>query len=86
MTEEIKSRDGSISTDPKLVKFHNTRDNPTKVICMKDNPPMIGFGKRLKKGDIVEIKGTTHNELWFCVSVPEECAFYSYRCFEELKE
>lgn len=47
----------------------------TKARCIKDNPPMYGFGRQIKKGDVVETNGVTwrgHYEL----SVPAECAFY----------
>ena len=78
----IYSIDGHNSNDPKLLAFHNTRDNIQTVICIKDNPPMHGFGKKLQKGDMVEIQGTTHNQLGFCICVPSECAFYAYDYFE----
>jgi len=69
------------SNDPVLELFHNARDNPITVVCTKDNPPMIGFGEKLKVGDVVEINGTIHNELGFCISVPGQCAFYRYDYF-----
>ena len=83
----IISNDGwYTSDDQKLITFHNTRDNPIKVRCIKDNPRMHGFGRKLKCGDIVEINGTIHNHLGFCVCVPSECAFYEYTAFEIIEE
>ena len=43
---------------------------------------MVGFGRKLKKGDIVTIEGTVYYEIGFAVAVPDECAFYDYRAFE----
>jgi len=74
------------SDDPKLIEFHNSRNNPMLVKCIKDNPPMYGFGKKLKIGDIVEINGTVHNSIGFCVGVPEENAFYQYDYFEAVNK
>jgi len=81
----VYGRDGVESNDPKLAVFHNSREKPIKVICTKDDPPMTGFGRALKKGDIVEIEGTVSRGLRFEVSVAAECAFYDYRYFEEIK-
>ena len=78
----IHSQKGHKSGDPKLIAFHNTRNNAKTIICIKDNPPMHGFGKSLKKGDKIEIKGTVHNHLGFCVCVPSECAMYAYNYFD----
>lgn len=73
------------SDDAKLKLFHDSRSKPMKVRCLKDVPPMIGFGRTLKQGDIVEIEGTTHQTTGFCVAVPSECAFYDYEYFEEVE-
>ena len=78
----INSRTGESSNDVLLERYHETRNNPKKVVCIEDNPPMVGFGKTLKVGDVIVIKGTIHNELGFCVSVPSECAFYEYSYFK----
>jgi hypothetical protein len=69
------------NSDPKLLLFHQTRNKPNYVVCTKDNPKMVGFGKSMKQGDIIKIEGTVHNELGFCVSCPDECAFYEYDAF-----
>jgi hypothetical protein len=79
----IISNDGSYeSNDELLQKFHDSRDNPIEVKCIKDDPPMCGFGKKLKSNDVVTINGTVYNQLGFCVCVPNECAFYKYEYFE----
>ena len=70
------------SDDPKLALFHESRNAPMLVVCTKDNPTMHGFGRTLKAGDVVEIKGTCCHGGRFDVSVPKECAFYDYSHFE----
>jgi len=76
------------SNDPKLFAMHLTRNKPQQARVIKDDPPMHGFGKELKKDDIVTIEGTTYHPPvgCFCVSVPEECAFYDYNYFELIGE
>lgn len=71
-----------ISDDQKLLQFHNTRGNPRDVVCIKDDPPMTGFGRQLKVGDRVEINGTVSRGDGFEVAVPSECAFYDYTYFD----
>lgn len=83
MTKTICSNDGRFeSADPKLILFHNSRDQPITVVCIKDNPEMKGFGRKLKVGDEIKINGTTSENGKFQVSAPDECAFYDYKCFE----
>ena len=82
----IISNDGAWSSDcPILVAFHNSRNEPMQVRCVKDHPPMHGFGRQLAVGDIVEIKGTVCRAGRFQVSVPKECAFYDYEYFEPVE-
>jgi hypothetical protein len=81
----VVSNDGFYrSDDPKLLIFHNARGADLRARCIKDNPPMLGFGKSLSVGDEVIISGTVHNELGFCVCVRAECAFYDYTYFEPI--
>ena len=83
----IVSGDGLYSSDDrKLELFHLTRGNPKKVVCIKDDPAMEGFGRKIKKGDIVEINGTTHQYFGFAVAVSSECAFYDYTHFAPAEE
>lgn len=44
--------------------------------CIKDNPPMTGFGRQLKVGDIVKVNGVTWAGTKYQLAVKEECAFY----------
>jgi hypothetical protein len=78
----IQSTDGRfLCEDPILEAFHNSRENPIEATCIKDNPPMRGFGRQLKTGDVVVVDGTVFDDR-FRVAVPSECAFYAYEYFE----
>ncbi len=68
--------------DPILEIFHNSRETPISAVVVKDNPPMHGFGKELKIGDIVIVKGTVSRGDKFQVSIPAQCAFYDYEYFK----
>ena len=81
----IISYDGLCSDSHNLELFHNSRQSPIKVVCIKNNPPRRGFGRILKKGDIVTINGIVGSiEFGFEVSVPAECCFYAYDFFEPI--
>lgn len=89
MIDTIVSQDGRHrSSDPKLIAMHDTRNSPKKALVIRDDPFMIGFGKDLKKGDIVIIRGTVYQSGFagFCVAVPSETAFYDYKSFEIIEE
>jgi len=79
----ITSLFGLESDDPKLKLFHDTRGNPKKVICTKDNPRSRSIEHHIfKKGDIVVVNGTVGEGDNFMVSIPEVCGFYDYTHFE----
>ena len=59
----------------------------TVAVCVKDSPRMKGFGRQLKKGDEVVVKGVCWDPLGFYeLSIPDECAFYEMEGFFEPKE
>jgi len=71
------------SSDPKLIEFHDSRIFPKEVVCVRDLPPMHGFGEAIRLGDKVNIHGTVYVPgIGFCISVPSQCAFYEYSYFE----
>jgi len=50
----ITSLFGLESDDPKLKLFHDTRGNPKKVICTKDNPRSRSIEHHIfKKGELL---------------------------------
>lgn len=83
----ISSPFGFESSDPKLEKFHNTRNNPKKAICIKDNPRSKSIDHhQFKEGDIVTVNGTVGVGSEFMVCIPEVCGFYDYTHFELIEE
>lgn len=74
------------SSDSRLLKFHNTRGNPKKAICIKDTNCQKGFGRILKKDEIVIMDGTVSEGGRFQVSIPSQCGFYDYEDFELIEE
>lgn len=51
--------------------------------CIKDGPPMKGFGRDLKTGDIVEVDAVCW-EGYYTVSVPSETAVYTLEGYFEV--
>lgn len=81
---EITSVYEYTTNDPKLLSFHDTRDNPKQAKCIRDNPygEYIHF-HTFKVGDIVTVKGLTGTATgkWL-VAIPEVCGFYDATAFE----
>lgn len=80
----ISSIHGFSTNDPKLIAMHETRDNPKKVKCIKDNPSGTYIEHHhFKVDDIVEINGLVGRANGkFEVSIPSVCGFYDADCFE----
>jgi len=53
--------------------------------CVKDNPPMVGFGRQLKTGDVVPVHGVCYTGTKYQISVEAECAFYDLEGFFEVQ-
>lgn len=51
--------------------------------CIKDSPPMRGFGRDLKAGDEVEVQSLCWDGAYE-VSVAAECAFYRFEGYFEV--
>ena len=72
---------------PKVDNWERLYQPDAKVRCIKDNPPMRGFGRALKVGDVVELKalsGLTYCEGRYEVPVSSECAFYALEGYFEV--
>mgnify|MGYP001610963208 CR=1 FL=1 len=52
--------------------------------CIKDNPPMRGFGRQLKIGDVVKVSSVCYANR-FEISVDAECAFYELEGYFEVQ-
>ena len=60
---------------PKILGWQALYEPNARARCIKDAPPMYGFGRQLKIGDVVNV----HSVCWrgkYEISVVEECAFY----------
>ena len=44
--------------------------------CIKDDPPMYGFGRALKVGDVVDVHSVCWSGSFYQISVAAECSFY----------
>ena len=53
--------------------------------CIKDNPPMHGFGQPIKAGDIVKVDGVCWSGTHYQLSVREQCAFYDLEGYFEVQ-
>lgn len=73
---------GTWSSDCPILASFASDGGSKQIRCIKDKPHMRGFGRHLKVGDIIDIKGTTCTNGMFEVSAPDECAFYDYSHFE----
>lgn len=49
---------------------------PVRARCIKDRPPMKGFGRQLTVGDVVDVRGVCWEDEHYTLAVPSECAFY----------
>ena len=65
-------------------RYHPFWTEGTKARCVKDDPPMHGFGRPLKAGDVVPVKGVCWNGSYYQLSVPSECAFYKMEDYFEV--
>ena len=52
--------------------------------CIKDNPPMRGFGRQIKAGDIVKVDGVCFVNTYE-IAVAAECAFYQLEDYFEVQ-
>ena len=68
--------------EPKTLGWQALYENGARAKCIKDNPPMYGFGRSLKSGDIVDV----NRVCWrgkYEISVAAECAFYELEGYFE---
>ena len=52
--------------------------------CVKDDPPMIGFGRRIKVGEIVKVGSVCYRDKYE-IGVDDECAFYELEGYFEVQ-
>lgn len=68
---------------PKVLGWQALYEDGARARCIKDGPPMYGFGRRLKKGDIVNVQSVCWRGKYE-LAVSEECAFYELEGYFEV--
>ena len=69
--------------EPQVANWQRLYEPNAKARCIKDNPPMRGFGKTLKVGDEVEVGNVCYSSCYE-LAVPKECAFYTLEGYFEV--
>lgn len=67
---------------PQVTGWQALYEKNARAKCIKDAPPMYGFGRELKAGDIVNVAGVCWRGKYE-ISVAEECAFYTLEGYFE---
>lgn len=62
--------------NPQIDNWERLYQDGARAECIKDDPPMHGFGRALKVGDVVDVYGVCWNE-HYQIAVRAECAFYA---------
>lgn len=52
--------------------------------CIRDDPPMYGFGRAIKAGEIVKVQSVCWRAGRYEIAVAEECAFYELEGYFEV--
>lgn len=68
---------------PNVLGWQALYEPGARAKCTKDNPPMHGFGRALKAGDVVDVHGVTWRGKYE-ISVRAECAFYELEGYFEV--
>lgn len=69
---------------PNFDGWQKLYDEGARVRCVRDHPPMIGFGKPLHVGDVVAVHSVCYRAGRYEVGVRDECAFYALEGYFEL--
>ena len=68
---------------PKILGWQALYEPGARAKCIKDDPPMYGFGRGLKSGDVVEVDAVCWRGKYE-ISVKAECAFYELEDYFEV--
>lgn len=68
---------------PNTLDWQALYEAGARAKCIKDDPPMYGFGRSLKIGDIVNVQGVCWRGKYE-ISVAAECAFYELEGYFEV--
>jgi len=69
---------------PKVLGWQALYEPNARVKCIRDNPPMHGFGREIKAGEIISIDSVTWRGKYE-VGVKAECAFYQLEGYFEVE-
>ena len=69
--------------EPNALGWQALYEEGARARCIKDNPPMHGFGRSLKSGDVVDVKSLCWRGKYE-IAVSTECAFYELEGYFEV--
>lgn len=69
--------------EPRVLGWQALYENGARARCIKDKPPMYGFGKSLHKGDVVYVDSVCWRGKYE-IAVKAECAFYELEGYFEV--
>jgi hypothetical protein len=69
--------------EPKILGWQALYQPGARAKCIKDMPPMHGFGRTLKMGDVVDVQSVCWRGKYE-IAVAEECAFYELEGYFEV--
>lgn len=68
---------------PRIAGWQRLYQPNARAICIKDDPPMYGFGRQIKTGDTVDVDSVCWRGK-YQISVKAECAFYDLEDYFEV--
>ena len=69
---------------PQVANWQRLYEPEAKARCIKDNPPMLGFGQPLKVGDVVDVDSICWSGTRYQLAVEAQCAFYDLEGYFEV--
>lgn len=71
---------------PRVLGWHVLYQPGARARCIKDNPPMKGFGRSLQVGDVVNVDSVCWSDGgYYEIGVKEHCAFYKLEDYFEVQ-
>ena len=68
---------------PRVENWQALYEPGARAKCIKDNPPMYGFGSAIRAGEIVEVRSVCWSGTKYQISVDAQCAFYDLEGYFE---
>jgi len=70
--------------EPTVANWRRLYQSGARARCIVDDPPMKGFGRSLKAGDVVDVHGVCWDGIHFELAVRSETAFYRLEGYFEV--